>query len=238
MSAAVFRSHLTGQTPRVADVVTFQFEKPAGFEYEAGQWFVITLPEFKEPLFHHFSFSCSPEDQWLEFTTRIRGSEFKTALRGLPIGAEVELEGPYGAFVLPPGREAAVFLAAGIGITCVRSILRSLAARPEATPTREIVLIFANRLEEAIPFAEELGEMETTLPNFRVVHVLSQPGEGWAGHRGHVSEEILRLELPAPERWTYYTSGPPGFVGVMREMLATMGIESERVKMERFEGYL
>ena len=234
MRAAVYKSHLVGRTPRVADVVTFEFEKPTGYEYQAGQWFVITLPESEGPLDHHFSHSGSPADPWLEFTTRMRESEFKAALRGLAIGAEVELEGPYGAFMLAPGTESVAFLAGGIGITCVRSILRSLEARPKAKPTREIVLVFANRSEEAIPFAEELREMETTLPGFRVVHVLSHPGDDWAGYRGHVNEEILGRELPSPQRWTYYASGPPGFVGAMREMLASMGIDRENVKIELF----
>jgi ferredoxin-NADP reductase len=236
-AAAVFKSHLLGKTPGVADVVTFRFERPPGYEYLPGQWFVITLPGPDGPLDHHFSHSSSPTEPRLEFTTRLRDSEFKLALRALEMGAEVELESPYGAFTLAPGTEPVVFLAGGIGITCVRSILRSCADNPADIGRREITLIFANRSEDAIPFQEELAAMQAELPGLRVVHVISSPGEGWGGYRGHVSADILDRELSLPAHWTYYASGPPGFVGAMRELLETRGVGGGHVKVERFDGY-
>ena len=75
---------------------------------------------------HHFSLSSSPFDPLLEFTTRLRGTEFKNALAALQPGSELELEGPYGTFVLPADAGKVAFLAGGIGVTCVRSILRWL----------------------------------------------------------------------------------------------------------------
>lgn len=237
MVAAVYKSRLIGIIPRVADVVTFRFERPPGYEYLPGQWFVITFPGPDGQLDHHFSHSSSPTEPWLEFTTRLRDSEFKSALRQLEYGAEVELEAPYGSFTLAPGTEPVVFLAGGIGITCVRSILRSCADNPVDAGAREITLIFANRSEDAIPFREELAGMETALPGLRVVHVLSRAGESWEGYRGHVSADILDRELSMPARWTYYASGPPGFVGAMRELLETRGVDGGHVKVERFDGY-
>lgn len=237
MATRVYKSHLIGKTPRVSDVVTFRFERPAGYEYRPGQWFVITFAGPDGPLDHHFSHSSSPTESWLEFTTRLRDSEFKAALRDLEPGAEVELEAPFGSFTLAPGIEPVVFLAGGIGITCVRSILRSCADNPGDTGRRQITLIFANRSEDAIPFQEELAEMEAELPAFRVVHVLSRAGESWEGHRGHISADILDRELPAPRRWTYHASGPPGFVGAMGELLQTRGVDADNVKFERFDGY-
>jgi glycine betaine catabolism B len=234
--AAVYRSRLVGSIPRVADVVTYQLERPDGHTYQAGQWFVLTIPGATGPLEHHFSYSGPPTAPWLEFTTRVRDSEFKTALRHMKTGAEVKLEGPYGMFVLPPGSEPVAFLVGGIGITCVRSILSWCATRP-AGPPREMVLIYSNHSEEAVPFAEELAELEGKLAGLRVVHVISQPGEAWTGHRGHIDAGLLRRELIRPERWLFYASGPSGFSVGMGEMLESMGIDRERVTLERFEGY-
>jgi len=241
-----FRSRLFGKTRRVADIVSFQFERPRDYDFRAGQWFVITFPGPAEPYVHHFSHSNSPTEPFLEFTTRVRGTEFKNALDALPLGAEVEVEGPYGAFTLgdAPGRVA--FLTGGIGITCVRSILRRLAdltgsstnaATPGETMPRQIVLVYANRSEESIPFQQELAEIETALPALRVVHVLSRPETDRSGYRGHISEDILARELPKPHRWSYYVSGPPSFGQSMRELLLGWGIRPESIKVERFEGY-
>ena len=219
--------------------MSFRFERPKSYEYRAGQWFVVTFSGPKEPYTHHFSHSNSPLKPELEFTTRLRGSEFKNALEALPLGAQVELEGSYGAFTLPDDLEQVVFIAGGIGITCVRSILRWLAERPTAPgdTLRSIVLLFANRSEDSIPFREELEQLEARLRGLRVVHVISQPGGNWQGYRGHIDREVLNRELSHPQRWTYYVSGPPTFGHSMQEQLIAWGADSGSIKVELFEGY-
>ncbi|MFH0917226.1 MAG: FAD-dependent oxidoreductase [bacterium] len=229
------------KTPLVADIVTFGFERPQGYEYRPGQWFVITFPGPAGPYDHHFSHSSSPTEPFLEFTTRMRGSDFKNALDALPLGTEVEIEGPFGAFTPQEGLERVAFVTGGIGITCVRSILRWLTdTRGRSStdaPPQEIVLLLANRSQAGVPFREELEQMEAALPGLRVVHVLSRPGARWPGHRGHIDVEILTRELPGPPSWAYYLSGPPSFCESMRELLVGWGIGPGSIKMERFDGY-
>jgi glycine betaine catabolism B len=226
--------------------VTFQFERPQGYAYQAGQWFVLTLPGPSEPYVHHFSHSNSPHEPTLEFTTRLRDSQFKNALAALPLGAAVEVEGPYGAFTLGGDSGRVAFVTGGIGITCVRSILRWLARSQDSSTTatppghqmpREIVVIYANRSANEIPFREELTELEAVLPGLRVVHVLSRPDADWPGHRGHIDERVLAQELPEPRLWSYYLSGSPSLVQSMRELLLGWGISPDAVKAEQFEGY-
>lgn len=246
-----FGSKLLEKVPRVADVVSFRFKRPESYRFQPGQWFTISFPspDPEEPWEHHFSHSDSPTEPWLEFTTRLRGSDFKNALDALPIGAAVQLEGPYGLFTLAPDVERAAFLAGGIGITCVRSILKwvcdtcsigpvgsTLADRPAATP-REIVLFFANRSEDAIPFEEELKQFVPLIPGLRVVHVLSQPGEVWQGYRGHLDQHILAAEILDPAGWQFFVSGPPSFDHSMRDILLKWGADDERIRTEQFIGY-
>lgn len=236
--AKKYFSQLTGRTPRVADVVSFRFEKPSGYEYVAGQWFVVGFTDAAGTHEHHFSHSNSPAHSELEFTTRLRGTEFKNALDGLPIGAQVELEGPYGGFTLAQGVKQVAFVTGGIGITAVRSILSWLAGDRGQTAglPESIVLLFANRSENSIPFRGELAELETRLP-LRVAHVISRPGEDWQGYRGHIDTEILSRELSRPAGWTFYVSGPPSFVRSMREVLDLWGVEPDSLRLENFDGY-
>ena len=116
-----FPSKFLEKIPQVGDIVSFRLERPEGYQYQAGQWLVITFAHPPgEPSAHHFSHSNSPTEPVLEFTTRLRGSEFKDALDALPVGAEVELEGPYGSFTLPEEVERVAFLTGGIGAaSCV-----------------------------------------------------------------------------------------------------------------------
>jgi len=187
----------------------------------------------------------------LEFTTRLRGSQFKNALDRLPLGAEVQWEGPFGSFVFPLEVKKLAFVTGGIGITCVRSMLRWLAdASPKSRErlsgqglggtepaAEQIALLFANHSDDAIPFHQELTELEKEIPELRVVHVISHPGESWKGYTGHIDERILTQELVSPEEWSFYVSGPPSMVKGMDELLRAWGASPDSIKVERYDGY-
>jgi ferredoxin-NADP reductase len=241
MAQPEFVVQLVEKIPRVSDIVTFRMERPSGWDYQAGQWFAITFPGPSGPYDHHFSHSSSPTEPYMEFTTRLRGSEFKNALDALPLGSELEVDGPYGSFTLGPHLDRVAFLAGGIGITCVRSILRWLSDEANGAQRpmfpRQIVLFFANRSEDEIPFADELVDFEAKLSGFRTVHVISRPGGDWTGYEGHLDGSVIVRELADPIRWTYYVSGPPSFGQAMQEAISGLGVSAGSVKIERFEGY-
>jgi ferredoxin-NADP reductase len=249
----VLRTRLVEKVPRAGDVVSFRFERPPAHEYVAGQWFVITFNRPKrfgkgEPLTHHFSYSSSPSEPYLEFTTRLRGTEFKNALDALPTGTEVAWEGPFGSFTLHEREGSVAFLAGGIGITCVRSIMRwvadgvavsagSGAAAGTEADSRHLRIFHANRSEDEIPFVEDLAGFERAIPELRVTYVISEPGADWRGYQGHIDPAVLGAELERPDAWRYYVSGPPSMVQSTRGMLVDWGIGVEAIKAERFDGY-
>lgn len=255
MGKMTFATTLTETRPLTPGVCSFRFVRPDGYEFTAGQWFVITIPSNDGPLTKHFTHSSSPTEPVLEFTTRLTGSQFKNALVALPLGAEVQMEGPFGTFVLRDGVVRVAFLTGGIGVTPVRSILRyvadlhasvagSAAGRAAgdpgaagALPLPEIAIFLGNLSEDTITFRDELESMAATLPGARVVHVLSQPSEGWHGHRGYISGDIVRGELADPGSWTYYLSGPPPMVEAMRSLLGGFDIPRKQMVLENFEGY-
>ena len=208
MAQPTFQTRLARKIPLVEDVVTFQFDRPEGYAFRAGQWFVVTFSGPEGPYSHHFSHSNSPLDPALEFTTRVRDTDFKRALDALPLGAEVEVEGPYGAFTVPEGLGQVVFVTGGIGITCVRSILRTLAA--DGSPAARVVVLYANRSESSIPFHDELRELEARLPGLKVVDVISQPGEHWPGHRGHIDRHVFRERGARSADLDVLRERPPG----------------------------
>lgn len=82
----------------------FSFEKPAGFRFAPGQFIEVTLlgpPETDaEGASRAFSIASAPFETNLMVATRMRDTAFKRALRSLPVGAEVRIEGPFGAFTL------------------------------------------------------------------------------------------------------------------------------------------
>ena len=227
-----FTTRLAESVPRTPGTVSFRFEKPKSFTYKAGQWFILTVPSAEGPLVHRFTFSSAPTEPFLEFTTRMSGSTFKNALLEMVPGTEVEMEAPIGKFVLRDGVERMACLIGGVGVTPVRSILRSLA--DAGACDRKIVVFYGNVAEDGITFKEELEAIQAQLPDVRVVHVLSRPGDDWSGHRGRIRAEIVDGELADPGEWTYYVCGPPPMVESMQEVLEELKIPRTQVVLEKF----
>jgi len=165
------------------------------------------------------------------FTVKAAG-DFTSAISNLDPGTTVYLDGPHGAFCMDrhegPGF---VFIGAGVGVTPLMSMLRTLADRED---TRPCYLFLGNRDQDSITFGEDIEGLESRL-NLEVVHALSQPGEGWQGEKGHLDAGALDWHLPARrERLPYFICGPERMMDTAEGALSKLGIHGEHVHSERF----
>jgi ferredoxin-NADP reductase len=239
MAAMTFKSTLLEKIPRSADTTSYRFSRPPEYSFEAGQWYTITIPSPEGPLDHHFSHADSPTEPFIELTTRLTGSAFKKALDALPIGAEVEIDGPYGRFLFGFERPRIAFLTGGIGVTPVRSMLRYLAdtGGERRVAGQELVVFYGSMTEDGIVYKEDFDWFEKVIPGLRVVHVITRPTESWRGYSGFINAGVIRAELPEPTQWTYYVVGPPPMVSAMEKVLEQLGVPRDQVVMESFAGY-
>src|SRR5689334_14552965 len=102
--------------------MAFHLEKPAGFQFKAGQYMNVTLIEPPETdaegNTRSFTIASAPFEQDLVFTTRMRDSAFKRVIKTLKLGSPVRISGPFGSFTLHnDASRPAVFLVGGIGVT-------------------------------------------------------------------------------------------------------------------------
>jgi len=239
MAAMTFTSTLLEKIPRSSDTTSYRFSRPPEYTFTAGQWYAIALPSPDGPLDHHFSHADSPTESFVELTTRLTGSEFKNTLDALPLGAEVEIEGPYGRFVFGYETPKIAFLTGGIGVTPVRSMLRYLvdidgAGRMEG---QELVVFYGSMTEDGIVYKEQFDEFEREIADLRVIHVITNPGENWKGYGGFINAEIIRAELADPGEWTYYIVGPPPMITAMEKVMGQLEIPPEQIVVESFAGY-
>jgi predicted ferric reductase len=165
------------------------------------------------------------------FTVKAAG-DFTSAIGSLEPGITVYLDGSYGAFCMDrhegPGF---VLIGAGVGVTPLISMLRTLADRGD---TRPCYLFLGNRDQDSITFREEIEGLASRL-NLEVVHVLSHPGEGWQGEKGRLDAAVLDRHLPARrERLQYFISGPEKMMDAAEGALSKLGISGEHVHSERF----
>lgn len=220
----------------------FEFEKPEGFTFKAGQFTDVTLRSLKEMgmqgATHTFSIASAPHEDLLMVATRMRDSAFKQALASLPLGTEVTISGGRGDLVLHEGSgRPAVILAGGIGITPFRSIVVDAARR--ALPHR-ILLFYSNRRPEDAPFLEELQLLQRSFSNYQLVATMTQMEKSrrpWTGERGPINRAMLTRNLGAGPSPIYYLAGPPSMVYGLHEMLNQAGADDSSIKSEEFYGY-
>jgi len=208
----------------IADgTMEFHFTRPDGFDFKAGQAIELVLPEPAGG--HAFSLVNAPSEGELVVATRMRDSAYKRALRALPIGACVKVDGPFGSLTLHrnPSR-AAVFIAGGIGITPFMSIVRNAV---EECLKHPMALVYSNRRARDAAYLDELR----SIGNLRLVATMTEEGGGF------VDAAMIRRvaeALPAP---IFYVAGPPAMVEAMKAVLEKAGVEDTDVRSEEFFGY-
>jgi ferredoxin-NADP reductase len=208
-------------------------------DFRPGQYFWVELPdrgyEDEKGLRRHISVVTSPTERGvLGLCTRLRDTAFKKTLVELELGDEVEVEEPKGDYRLPEDTSSHyVFVAGGIGITVFHSMLRWIA--DTGAPYR-VTLVYSNRDRESTAFLDELQELERTLPDFRLVTIMTDDS-GWDGESRRIEADVLRDHLGELGDSTYLVAGPPAMVEAVAGQLSEAGVPDEQVLPSRFSGY-
>lgn len=211
--------------------VSYRFRTPEGLNFTAGQYMLVNLGE---NLVHPLSLSdCPEETRFIEFTKRMTGSPFCRRLESLEKGETIIVKGPAGKFHVEESDDTLVLIAGGIGITPIRSILKSLEKRRD-TPCR-VILICGNLNREDIAFRDELENLK--LPDYRLVHVLSDTSGMENAYQGFISADILAKEVQESRSTYYMISGPPIMVEAIKKALTTLSVAEERIRTDVFIGY-
>ncbi len=209
----------------------------AGLQFHPGQfaWITAFNSPFKDAE-HPFSFSSVPaSDGSVRFTIKELG-DFTQRIKELKPGDKVYVDGPYGAFSIDrhPDAKEFVFIAGGVGITPMVSMLHTLAQRNDQRP---LLLIYGGRDLESLTLIEEIEELKNRL-NLRVVYVLENPPPGWEGETGYITRKVLERWLPLErrkDRIEIFVCGPLPMMNSVEDSLAKMGFFSGDVHSERFD---
>lgn len=211
-----------------ANIKTFWFKPKQPVRYVAGQFIEFYLPHGNPDdrgVRRWFTLSSSPTEQLLSITTKFtpqKGSTFKHALAALPAGTQVQFAEPMGDFVLPKDTAIPlIFIAAGMGVTPMRSMIKWLADTGEK---RDVQLLYAVREADELAF-KELFEGYLG-PSFQTI----------VG-RHLVTDDILGLAKAKPE-CLIYLAGPEPMVETFNDELQAAGIQKHRIATDFFPGYL
>jgi predicted ferric reductase len=223
--------------PERGRVCTLALEPPAGtrLRFAPGQFAWVSLHASPFAMREHpFSIASSAErGDRIELAIKALG-DFTATIKDTPVGETVYVDAPYGTFGVDehPDAFGYAFVAGGVGIAPILSMLRTLADRGDRRP---LLLFYGSRNWERIAFREELEALRQRL-DLKVVHLLQEPDPDWGGERGLISEEILMRHLPVTRhRFHYFLCGPTPMTRTAERALSTLGVPAARVHSEIFD---
>jgi ferredoxin-NADP reductase len=221
--------------------MTFRFStEGTEFHYLSAQAVRVALPGVEDPWgpARTFSLSSSPSEKGLlSVTCRISETPFKQAFARLQPGDTAEIFGPLGLFPIDLSRSS-LFLAAGIGITPFRGMLRYSADLDDPFDRR---LLYVARTPEELVFKDQLDALSTSFPRLQVEYAVTRSGESgadWKGRVGRIDESWIREAAARLDRPKFYVAGRPEMVEPTVAILAnSIGVPEDDIDYEVFRGF-
>ena len=159
-------------------------------------------------------------------------------LFSLEMGDTLAVSGPFGEFRAQDSDSEMIFIAGGVGISPIRSIILDQLSRGSR---RKMSLWYGARDKHDLCYVEEFEEAARRHDNFELHVALSAPrdDDDWKGHKGFihlmVSERYLSAHV-APGDVEYYLCGPPIMSASVMAMLEQLGVDRSRILIDDFGG--
>ncbi len=209
-------------TPDVLSIVT---GKPDAYYFTPGQATEIAINKSGwEKERRPFTFTCLPEDNYLEFTIKTYQSHkgVTNELLQLKQNDELILHDVFGTIAY---KGEGVFIAGGAGVTPFISIFRFLQSKNEVDGNK---LIFANKAKTDIILELEFKRLLGN--NF--INILSdEKSDGYA--HGYITEEFLKKNITDLAK-RIYLCGPGPMMEAVEKQLSNLGIEAKSIIKEAF----
>ena len=207
------------------DVLQLVTEKPEEYTFAPGQATEVSInkPEWKGKK-NPFTFTCLPEDDFLEFSIKTYPEHKGVTNKLLALKKEDELilHDVFGAISY---KGEGVFIAGGAGVTPFISIFRYLHSKNEIGNNK---LIFANKTKDDIILAHEFK----TLLGKNFINILSdEKADGYA--HGKITGDFIKAHISDLTK-NVYICGPPPMMEAIEKFLSNLHIDEKMIIKEIF----
>jgi ferredoxin-NADP reductase len=205
------------------------------FRFRAGQAALLGLHgrQIRRP----YSIASAPEEarayDRIDFLIRSDpAGGFGIHLHGLAPDSRIDLEGPFGSFVLPEPIEEKrlLFVAGGTGIAPLRAMIHQTLATGWQGP---LALVYSVRSADDFAYAAELRELAEGGRLDLTLTVTRQAGDAWTGPRGRIGLDLLAPRVVRSETLCFLC-GPPSLLADVPRLLAELGVASAQIRMEEW----
>lgn len=244
---------LTDKVPEAEGICSFYLKPHDGKPlppFEPGQYltFQLRIPDQNKPVVRCYSLSDAPtrRDYYRvtikklppprdkpEAPSGLSSSYFHDTLQP---GDILDVRAPNGHFYLDRTKDTPVVLiGGGVGLTPMLSMLNTIY---DSGSTREVWFFYGVRHGGEHAMKAHLKAVADAAPNIHVVACYSEPrpedreGEDYH-HAGHVSVDLMRRMLGAPN-YEFYICGPPPMMSIITEGLEAWGVPESAINFEAF----
>lgn len=201
----------------------------SSFDYQPGQF---SFWHFWQSGFrtqkHPFTISSSPSDPYLRLSAKAIG-DYSSKLSEIKPGTPVLVNGPYGRFSpVVSTRRKRLFIAGGIGITPIRSMLGQ--ARKQGD-----VLIYSARSQDDLAFYDEIESWrDEGLHSEYYLDEISTHASKHV-HQGRMdAARLKRLVADDIKDYDVWLCGPPPMMDAIEKLLLDIGAQPDQIHTERF----
>jgi len=183
---------------------------------------------------HPFTIASSPTEAGRIRLTIKESGDFTSTIGRVRPGDRATVHGPFGRFshTLHVDEQDLVFVAAGVGITPLMSMLRYMRDRRQP---RRVLLVYASHSLADVVFADELAAIEACgTPELKVVHVLANAPPGWTGETGRLDADRLVSLCGGVARKAFYICCPPPMMATLVRGLVRSGVSARRIHADVF----
>lgn len=225
----------------IPGVKTFILQPPKKINYKAGQFLTFVFEDLQGEERRSYSIASTPflnEPLTITLKRVVNGKYSRPLIDTAKPGDVLVTTGAAGQFILPENMDACqqfFFFAAGIGITPVYSLIKTILYQ---YPSKEVVLIYSNSSVQQSVFYEELINLQSKFPRqFKLEFLFSSSRDL---SRARLSKWLLPQVLqayhhPKKSQQLFYTCGPFPYMRMVMLSLIEAGYQQEQIKKENFD---
>lgn len=245
MSVEFHRLAIADVRRETPDAVSMCFNVPdrlqAAYRFIPGQHVTVrTVLDGVEIRRSYSICSALDENELRVAVKKVEHGLFSSLLHDrLRVGDALEVMTPQGRFGINPDPGASrsyLAIAAGSGITPIRSIIRSVLTVERSS---RVALLYGNRTAQSIIFKEALEDLKDRyLAQFELFHVLSRDRQELELLNGRIDaekiERVLKTLSPAGDIDAAFLCGPGTLISASRQTLTKLGVQPARIHSEYF----
>lgn len=196
-----------------------------GFSFLPGQYInFFPINRSNKRAIRSYSICSVPDDlPRIELGVRQVKGGLGTEFLKASVGKIVAISQAEGDFLLPEKPKEVIFIAAGIGITPIRSQIRTFLPRQTS---RRMQLIYRFRDRKEFLFEEEFRQFADEYKNFHFIAVMSVAFD---------YKKSLQTGLKMNPQQIVQVAGPPAFVGETLQILEKLGYNKQVIRTDEWE---